>query len=112
MRQQQTVADAIQAAAIARANVEPFDFARGATPLLDVSVPVTRKRHAQGLEERRDRSVGAVAECQPNGELRGFRDIDLSGYCNVAVLGPLKLPVEFPVILQILPGVGGADIAA
>ena len=91
---------------------EPRDFAGGATPLLYVSMPVMRKRHTQRLEERCDRSVGAVAKCQSNRELCRFRDIDLPGYCNVAVFGPLKLPVEFQIILQVLPTVGDADVPA
>ena len=56
--------------------------------------------------------MGAVTKCQANRELRGFRDIDLPDHCNVAVVGTLKLPVEFQIILQVLPTVGDADVPA
>ena len=44
--------------------------------------------------------------------LRLLREIDLPDYRDIAILGPFKVPIEFPMILQVLPTVGRADVPA
>jgi hypothetical protein len=45
-------------------------------------------------------------------EIRSAREVNLPDYRNIAIVGPFIVPVEFQIVLQILPTVGGADVPA
>ena len=106
------MAIAVEAATVARAFLEVDEIPGGAEPLLEILFSMLCKGHTQRLEERRNRGVSTVAECQTKCELRVFWEVNLPDYRDIPILGPFKVPVEFQMILQVLPTVGCADVPA
>jgi len=102
------MANAIEATTVARTILEVDDILSGAAPLLEILFPMLCEGHTQRLEERRNRGVSTVTECQTKCEMCVFREVNLSDYRNIAILGPFILPVEFQMFLQVLPTVGRA----
>jgi hypothetical protein len=70
------------------------------------------ERQGDGLEQGGHRPVQRAAEGEPNGEVEAAAQVDFAGQCDVAVGRRGEVIGELEVAREILPAVGGADVAA
>src|SRR6185312_4335272 len=112
MGEEQSPACAIELSAIAAHFFERMQIAANALPLIDEPALVLLVRQRKRLLEYRRGCVHAVAKSKSDGEFVALREIDFADDRNVAVLRAIVFPIQFEVVVQILPAIAGAHKTA
>src|SRR6266404_1935159 len=112
VREQQFAAFAAELAVVAGSSPERVHMPTGAAPLLDEACRVLCEGHPERLVEAGHRAMKAVAEREAEREVAVFWQIDFGSQRDVAVRRRGELPIQLEILIQVLPPVALADIAA
>ena len=110
MSTEQAEARAVQVTSVARSLLQRKKVCARSRPLFRIPLAMLGEGSTQGLKERRDGVVLAIAECQPQGEFARAGQIQFPGECNVAVGGVIELPVHLKVAGQVGPSVAFPNV--
>src|SRR5690242_14641476 len=103
MREQQVMAGAVKLSSVLSVSVQRQCALARPAPFRVEPRLVFSVWDAQGLEQRGNRAMEAVAECKSQRELARLGDIQLAHQRDVARLRAIEFVIHLEVVSQILP---------